>query len=293
MTPGPSGETALLEDPRCGFSLALPGRPTLEDPTAELPAHQARLLITDLGVHLRYRLDEVPMSPPQLGPIAIAFAQAYGINRSTGPVRVGSAEPAKVAVWGGGAFAASIYPLRVPDDGCDTEEVVVAMRAAPGGKSWAVYLTKRFASATMSPLDWTSFNSAVTGSLAWYPEAASRAVPQVWPDSAVVEDGLPLRLKPAWSERVAPAAEALGKVANPAELLELSNKLARLGAGGEPPTTAMTDERRQIYLDFIATASPNEALTRAVTQLFDGLTSAHDLRGWVLFVQRVCRHPLS
>jgi hypothetical protein len=293
LTPGPAGDTALVVDPRCGFSLAIPGHPELRDPEtgAGIPVHHARVAVADLGIELRYRLDDLPVPAPKPGLMAAAFAEAYARNRTAQEVQVAPADMTRLGAWGGAALAATLYPLRETDGGRDMEEILIALRAAGPAGTWAVHLTKRFQSAAMSPIDWSSWNSAVTASMLWDPEHPASELPRLFPDSDVLEPGFPLRLKPKWAERVDAMGKELVRYARPEQLADVYKKLARLAGGGEAPTTPVDDERRKIFTDYLGNVAPNDELWDILTAEFKGVATAHDMRGYVLFFHAALRAP--
>jgi hypothetical protein len=285
-TPGTSAETMLFTDPRCGFSFAVPGHPSLHeaDSAAGVPPHQARVVAGDLGVELRYRLDDGPYVPNRPEIIAAAFAEAYAKDRSAAPVNVQPADPRRLGAWGGAAWVTYLYPLRAPDGGLDVEEIFVGLReaaGAPGG--WIVYLSKRFAARKVHPVDWQTFTTAVTGSLRWDPSGAERAVPVLLPPSAFFEPGLPLRLRKEWADRVDQTAAAIAGNLVPARVRELAQRIGLLAGGGDPPSMPVDAQRREAYRGVIGAEAPNPAV-REILLAHAEFATTHDVRGWVYFI---------
>jgi hypothetical protein len=303
LTAGASGDTALVEDARCGFSFAVPGHPVLEPAPGggaprqgqagaeTAPAFDAALLVSDLGVRIRLRLDLLPMASPRPSALAAALAQTYAKNRTASEVHVTVADAARINLWGASGAASSLYTLpRTGGDDCDVEEVLALVRPSLPSNTWAVYLTKRFASRDLGGLQWAVFNAAVAGSIRWDPARPERAVPVLYPPSAIVGDGLPLRLTPEWAERVGAFAAELVQAASAPELAEIGKKLARLASGSDPPSERVDPARRDVYRQFLGSIAPSEDVRSLLARRLDDVHSAHDLRGYTLFcLQAIAR----
>jgi hypothetical protein len=275
---GESGDTVLFSDPSCGFSFAVPGHPALTD---------AGIEVADLNAALGYRLVEGPLIANRPDIIAAAYAQAHVKDRSSRPMQVQPTDSGYMPAWGGSALCTVLYPLRAAEDGYDIEELVIALRSAEGkAGGWAVYLSARFSSGRTNPVDLASFTSAVNCSMRWEPGAPARAVPQLFPDSDILEPGLPLRLKPKWIERIAPTTAELARVVKPGEAAGLFGRLGMLAGGPEAPTTVVDDARQRAYRGVIHSLARSGVIAEHLLSQFE-VATVHDVRGWVMFVMKV------
>lgn len=273
-------EAGLLVDPGSGFSMALPGHPyqtvTLEHP--EVPRHDARVMIKDVPVEVRCRLDARP-EDMKAAPLAVALAQAFASNRSQGKINVQPAQEAQRRAWGVEAAASVIYPLkRFDPSGADTEEVLVLIR-----DQRVMTITRAFPGAFTDSLRWTLFNTASNGSIAWTGDGEPpEAPPVIWPESTFLKPGVLGVLRP---ERRAQAL-TLSKTLSTTLIQRVAPRLETLLFGSEPPSTPLDATMRRFMGDYLLEVFEGTDAAALILTCLPELHNAHDSRGLALMLLR-------
>lgn len=280
---GNDDETALLVDPRCGFSQALPGHPGFARPTAEGPRHEARVVLEDVPVVVRYRLDPLPggATPASL---AVGLTMAYASTRAGHPRQITAADSDRLASWRVEGAASSTYPLKTAEPDGDHESVTFLVRAV-GGATHAMMIAQQFAIARVDPFIWNLFSSAAFAALDWNPEAPASVVPRLWPPSRFLRPGLSGALFPEQLARV----DALRRrmVFGPGEAEASRARLVALTCGSEPPAAPVDAAARRLYVNYLSDVIADEAAVGTVRELLDEVVHAHDLRGLARLLLRV------
>jgi hypothetical protein len=275
LRPDTDGETALVIERRSGFTQAMPGHPALAAPTPEGPRHDARLLLADAPIAVRYRLDRLPAGM-QPGPLAQSLTLAYAKERAGEDPLVSAADAARCEAWGVQAAASSVYPLKAEDPDGDYESVSVLTRPLDDATA-AMVITYRFPSRAVSPVHWALFSSGAQVGLSWNPGAIPDGVPRIWPESAYLRPGVRGELWPARQAQ----ADALRSqlVITPAEVAALRVRLLRLVGGGEASGNPVDLGQREIYRMYLADVVADRAADEAMRDVLADVHVAHDLRG--------------
>ncbi len=270
-------ETGLLVDPQNGFSMALAGHPyqtvTLQHP--ELPRHDARVMIKDVPVEVRLRVDPRPESI-QATALAGALAQTFAANRTRAEaLQIQPAQETQRRSWGVEAAASAIYPLkRFDPSGADTEEVLVLVHAQK-----VMTITRSFPGAFTDSLRWTLFNTASNGSISWKPqEQPPSTPPALWPPSTFLEPGVHGRLKP---DRRA-QARALGSTLPSTLIQKVAPRLETLLYGSEAPAYRLDEPTRRFMGDYLLEAFDGTAAVGFIKAHLPQVHNAHDSRGLAL-----------
>jgi hypothetical protein len=272
-----SGETGLLSDGRCGFTQLLPGRPALVAPAGDGPRHEARVLLSDAPIDVRYRLDRLP-DARQPASLARVLAQAYMAERAAEACAPALAGGARILAWGVDAAASAIYPLRRAGAAGDTEAITVLVRR----EGLAMVVTQVFPSSEVPPALWARFSSAAQ--VSWREGPPPGEVPRAWPESALLGPGLRGDLSPGARARV----PALRAVLARADLGALRPRLHGLLGGGEPPATELDDAARAALAGYLLDAAPGAA-GHALRSLLAAVRTSHDLRGAALLLLEATR----
>lgn len=276
-----SGETGLLVDRDCGFSVAFPGHPH-RTPILnhdDVPSHDARVMIKDIPVEIRMRVDKRPEGI-QATPLAIALAQTFAGNRTRSEIKVSPAQEKQRKLWTVEGAASTMYPLKTFDpSGADSEEVLVLVR-----ENHVVTLTKSFAGAFTDSTRWTLFNSACAGSIRWNPRKVAKQVPHLWPRSTFLDPGIQGTLPEI---RRAEARALTTRLPRSPELLkEAFPRLDTLIHGSEPPWDPFDEDLRTFVGRYLSEVFDRTAIRAYVEQEMARLQCAHDMRGLALILRK-------
>jgi hypothetical protein len=280
-------EVGLLVDERCGFSMSLPGHPyqTVTLQAERVPRHDARVVIKDVPVEVRLRLDSRPEGI-KAAPLASALVQSFASVRSRSPLRVTPAREAVRRAWGVEAAASALYSLSNFDpSGADTEEVLVLVHAAQ-----VMTVTRSFPGAFTDNLRWTLFNSASNSSLRWAPDAPSPREPaSLWPQSTFLLPGVLGLLRPERRQQ----ARDLGQALDGALLKALSPRLETLLYSSEPPTQEVEPSTRRHLEDYLLEVAQGSALEGYIKAEMPQVRCAQDTRGLALVLLLACGQAAS
>jgi hypothetical protein len=303
------GETRLYVDRRCGFAVAVPGRPELlATDLVPRPVRHAALRLGDAPIEVGFRLDELPttMAPATLVPALVAtYARAEGAG-----ARVSIAPPEQAERWGAEAAASAIYAPAARDaSGADVVEVTMLARRHEKLVQ-VMIVTKRFPQRAVSPFVWASFNSAMMAQLAWrepLPEAAASP----WPESDWARPGIALELLPAKASigatlralaardhntlrpltgrlSLAPVTQRAChlrslETADAASLVPgLASALPRVALPGAPPSQPLDDRARGEVLERLRRLVRTDEQELFLAETVARLTTVHDLRAVAL-----------
>lgn len=273
-------ETGLLSDPASGFSMAIPGHPyqsvTLDHP--QVPRHDARVMVKDVPVELRFRRDPRPEAI-KAAPLAVALVQSFASNRCESQINLQPAQEAQRRAWGVEAAASAIYPLkRFDPSGADTEEVLVIVHAQR-----VMTITRAFPGAFTDSLRWTLFNTACNGSISWGPVGASpEAPPTLWPESAFLRPGVHGVLHPPRRAQALALARTL-----PSTLIErVAPRLETLLYGSESPTTVIDASMRRFMGDYLLEVFEGTDASKLIQDSLPEVHNAQDSRGLALLLLR-------
>lgn len=278
LLPDATGETVLVRDRRSHFTQAVPGHPGRAPAEDEGPRHDARLVLADAPITVRYRLDSLPagMEP---GPLAHTLTLAYAMNRTCGMPRVTSAGGERWEAWGVLGAAASEYRLAQRAADGDHESVTVLVRSTDDALL-AMVVTYRFPSATVSPIQWTLFLSAASAGIDWSPARSRDRAPNLWPESTYLRPGIGGELCAARLAEVESLRARL--VMAPGEREELRSRLVRLASGSEAPASPVSPETLGMCGMYLGEILGDGAARSAVGQALAEIRVAQDLRGAAL-----------
>jgi hypothetical protein len=287
LTPNATGETALYEDRRVGFSHAIPGYPRAlqSTPSPIEPAVDTLIGLGDIPVTLRYRVDQPQLQAASAVDYAVRAAQTYVVGRTRVQHPVSPARADQVASWAVEAAAVARYPLPQPDAfGADFEELYVLVRQAV-----AMVVTVRYPSQQMDWLRQALFTTAMQGSFLWDPQRF-RYAPTIWPQSAFLEPGLDASLTPHKCEVLQQITPTLGALAT-AEKEALSSVLGALVGREEPPWASVAPEALGAHAQSLVACSAEPRYQAIVRQAAGEVRTAHDLRGLAVLLGRAMNGP--
>lgn len=272
-----SDETRLLTHPS-GFSIAIPGHPSLVDqiPPAP-PAYDAIVTLGDQRMQLGVRFDAVSTTT-DLAALTLTLAAAYGKGR-------GNADP-NVRKLGskitpaGASSATSTYPL----EGGELESLFVIVRPTAAQTLAVLYLTIRYTTSDITPIRWASFRSAMLSTLRWDSSTsptsgAATSVPALWPtDSAFAKPGVTMRFTDAaWA--IAQAKAARLPTLDDAVMTALVQRLIELSVTDDPPRHPQVPYALGMITQQLAMIAPTAAVEPLVENI-DDIKTTHDLRAW-------------
>ncbi len=273
---GAEDETRLLRERSSGYSLPLPGHPSLTPPppaSNESPRYDCIVKLRDIAAEYGFRLDDLPtaLDPKEL---AKALATAYA-NRRSGRTPFVKPLPdyARPTSSPGGAHA--IYPLL--DAEPSMEQLCVIMHPSPTGW-WALYFTTRFRSADVNSIKWGHLRASVIDRHEWDPIHPRETAPTLWPPSAFALPSAALELTDvACQEAIAKAAD-VGPL-TPTQVTAVADVLREICQTDQSPSTEAVPMR----IDTLKTRITMSAPTKAAQVLLRNLDQCHnmlDLRGW-------------
>lgn len=282
LLPNPSGETALYQDRRAGFSHALPGYPRALSPipTPVEPVIDTLVGLAEIPVFVRYRLGAPQVQAASAVDYAVQAAQAYAAGRVGGYPGVVPARPDQAARWMVEAGALTSYPLPQADPfGADFEELIVLVRHAT-----AMAVTIRYPRAQMDWLRQAFLSSAIKNSLLWDPQRGAYA-PTIWPESAFLEPSVNGALNAHKSHVVGQIAPTIGALSMP-EKEAVSAALGAIVSREEPPWAPATPELLTPQIDALLGCSYNPHFQAIVRQAAGEVRTMHDLRGLCVLLGR-------
>jgi len=271
----PEDETRLLLHRGCGFSIAIPGHPTLTTPSQPSPRYDTLVTLSDLRIELGFRLDQLPTGTEPRA-LALTLATAYASERTDERPRP-DALPPPLRARGADAAVRVSYAVRGHEP-ATIELLVVTVRRHDRGL-WALYLTARHAVPDLNPVQWANVRAALLGHQHWEPAAPRTEATRVWPAaSAFAELAAPLTLSAhAWSEAQHKAA-AIGPLEDH-QTERLVRLLVDVANGDQPPAVEIPDVLRQMIARQIIECGPARA-AETICRDLDSATTAHDLRAW-------------
>jgi hypothetical protein len=278
LLPDATGETVLVLDRRSHFTQAVPGHPGRAPAEDESPRYEARLVLADAPITVRYRLDSLPTGM-QPGPLAHTLTLAYAVNRAAGMPRVTSARGERCEAWGVLGAASSEYGLAQRAADGDHESVTVLVRSTDDALL-AMVVTYRFASAAVSPIQWTLFLSAASAGIDWRPAAPTDRAPNLWPESTFLRPGIRGELFPSRRAEVESLRARL--VMAPGEREALRSRLTRLVSGSEAPASPIAPDTLEMCGTYLGETLGDGAARSAVGQVLAEIRVAQDLRGAAL-----------
>jgi hypothetical protein len=264
-------ETRLVVD-ETGFSVPLPGHPTLGAVFLDGPPNYDVIVkLGDAGVEHGFRRDDLP---PGNDPRALAQALslAYGTNRAASPPRPRPI-PDRLRP-GTGAGAQVTYPLR--DEPEPTiEQLWLLLRPTPSGFA-ALYHTTRFRTADLNILQWAHLRSLVLGQHRW--DEPRTTAPSLYPPSAFALPTARLDLTDAaWAEAQAKAADVGALTTD--QTTALADVLLELAQTDDPPAQTLIPPQLQLTMRKIAMVGPSKAAEVLLRNL-EACKTAFDLRAW-------------
>ncbi|HEV7556073.1 MAG TPA: hypothetical protein VGO00_11485, partial [Kofleriaceae bacterium] len=218
-------ETRLIRHP-CGYSIAVPGHPSITAAPAPPPNYDTVVTLADEPMQLGFRLDALPAgSEPTALAQTLALAYATGRGATAPKARsLGSSITPK-----GAAAASTLYPV-----GEQLENLVVLVRPRADGID-VIYMTARYATKDITPIRWAAVRAALLTSQAWDPTAPRTTAPALWPtESTFALPGVTMRFtEAAWAEAQAKARE-IGALADD-QTAELIQRFVELSNNDDPP----------------------------------------------------------
>jgi len=266
-------ETRVLVDRASGYSVPLPGHPSLAATPDGTPTYDAVVTLGDVAAEHGFRRDDLPAGTEPRA-LAQALATAYGTNRAASPPRV---RPIADRLRPGtDAGAQATYPLRdMPDP--TIEQLWVLVREAPAGLH-ALYHTTRFRTADLNILQWAHLRSLILDKHHWDPAALRTAVPAMYPSSALAVPSAKLDLTDAaWAEAQAKAAD-IGPLADE-QTAALTDLLLEVAQTDDPPGMKLIPPQIQLYMRKFAMCGPSKA-AEALLRNLETCQTAFDLRAW-------------
>ncbi len=266
-------ETRVLADDS-GYSVALPGHPSLAPAPEGSPRYDVIVTLSDVRVEHGFRRDELPAGT-EARALAQALATAYATNRAASPPR---ARPIGEKLRPGTvAGAQATYPLRDTAADPAIEQLWVLVRAVPSGFQ-VLYHTTRFRTAELNILEWAHLRSLMVDQHRWDPAPARRTAPAIYPASAFALSSAKLDLTDAAWREAAAKAEDVGAL-TPEQVKALADLLFELAQSDDPPMQALIPAQIQIYSQRIAMAAPSRAACALLRNL-ETCRTVFDLRAW-------------
>lgn len=275
LLPSPSGETALYQDRRAGFSHALPGYPRALSPipTPVEPVIDTLVGLAEIPVYLRYRLGQPIAQAASAVDYAVQAAQAYAGGRVGGYPTIVAARPDQAARWMVEAGALTSYALPQPDPfGADFEELIVLVRHAT-----AMAVTIRYPRSQVDWLRQALLTSAIHNSLLWDPQRGAYA-PTIWPESAFLMPSVNGALNGHKVHVVAQIAPTIAALAMP-EKEAVSAALGAIVQREEPPWAPLPPDQLAPHINALLGCSYNPNYQAIVRQAAGEVRTMHDLRG--------------
>ncbi len=271
---GDADETRLLRDRTTGYSVAIPGHPTITSPPATGPRYDVVVALRDLPAQLGFRIDDLPTSldPREL---ARALATSYATTRaakppSLKPISEHMRPPTSTA------GAQSVYPLADVTDPA-MEQLWVVLHPSPTGV-WALYHTTWFRTADVNTFQWGHLRAAMIYQHAWDREHPRDVAPSIWPPSTITKPTANLDLTDeAW--RVAESkAHDVGPI-GAAEVVEIGDILRTEVQSDQSPRAEVVEMRADTIRGKIRRSAPPRVADVLLADL-DQCHTMHDLRGW-------------
>lgn len=276
------GETGLYADLRCSFTMGIPGHPTLHPPAPTAgqsePAYDSLVVLADLPVALRFRLNSLPEDPaPTFAP---GLVRTFALNRCRAqfPLTVHAAAPEQCQRFGVDAAASCAYPLAASDDqGSDSEEALVLLRHRQ-----IMLITKRFDSRRTPAVAWSLFSAAAAAALVWGDTSPACAVPALWPHSDYLLPGVTGQLRAELTTTAEHLRAVLDLPPEPKQLL--TDRLKKFLHGSDLPGTLVSSDERRMYLYALTRDIASEAQELALEAAMSPIRTIHDLRGFAILV---------
>lgn len=282
FTPASFDRHAQLFDPRCGFSVGIPGFPVDEREPAltGLPRHEIFLADDRDQIALLYQRDVIPAGP-QPGPLALALATAVVTNRGGDPASVRAVPASWLQRFRAAGAAMASYQAKASG----LREDLLVLRQ---GES-VVYLYKLSSGAT-HPFRLKLYSVAVDNSICFVaPGDPAPAPPQLFPrDSDFLGWGLKLELVGfaedlAERARDAPTADDARRA--------LWTRLDQLLGGSEPHTQVVSEMERETLTTYLTDAVSDPVMQAVLRDGMARVKTAFDLRG-LLFALRPAVGPV-
>jgi hypothetical protein len=263
-------ETRLLVDDT-GYSVPLPGHPSLGAIPEGPPTYDVIVTLGDAGVEHGFRRDAIPTGNEPRA-LAQALSLAYATNRAASP-----AKPRPIADRlrpGTVAGAQVTYPLRdAPEP--TIEQLWLLLRPAPSGFA-ALYHTTRFRTADLNVLQWAHLRSLIVDQHRWGEPRTT--VPSLYPASAFALPAARLDLTDAaWAEAQAKAAD-VGALTSE-QTTALADVLLEIAQTDDPPAQALIPPQVQLYMRKVAMVGPSKTAEVLLRNL-EACKTAFDLRAW-------------
>lgn len=282
FTPASFDRHAQIFDPRCGFSVAIPGFPVDERKPAlsGLPRHEIFLADDRDQLALVYQRDVVPAGP-QPGPLALALATAVVTNRGGDPASVRAVPASWLQRFGAAGAATASYQAKTSG----LREDLLVLRQGEA----VVYLYK-LSSGSTHPFRLKLYSVAVDNSICFVaPGDPAPAPPQLFPrDSDFLGWGLKLELV-GFAADLAERARAAPTVDD--ERRALWTRLDQLLGGSEPHTQVVSEMERETLTTYLTDAVGDPAMQAVLRDGMARVKTAFDLRG-LLFALRPAVSPV-
>lgn len=265
-------ETRLLVD-ETGYSVPLPGHPSLVAAPEDLPRYDVLVRLADVNVEHGFRRDDVPTGNDPRA-LAQALAIAYGTNRAASPPKPrpipDRLRPGTVA------GSQATYPLRDVSEPT-IEQLFILVRPAPSGFV-VIYHTTRFRTADLNILQWAHLRSLSIAGHHWDPAQPRTTAPSLYPPSAFALPTARLDLTDAaWAEAQAKAAD-VGALSTE-QTTALADVLLEIAQTDDPPAQVLIPPQVQLYMRKVAMVGPSKAAEVLLRNL-EACKTAFDLRAW-------------
>lgn len=268
-------ETRLLLDEATGYSVSLPGHPTLTNVPDGLPRYDAVISLRDVAVEHGVRIDVVPSAVDPME-LARALVTAYAKNRSALEVNPNVKPITQRLRPGTTGGAQAIYSLRDTQQPT-MEQVWVLIRPCASGY-WALYHTTRFRNDDVHIFRWAHIRASIIDQHHWDPDSARSVAGDIWPSSLIALPSVKLDLTElGWSEAGAKAHD-MGPLSNE-EALGLLAILRDVAQTDEPPRTPVLPPTIQILANRISMHGTTRAAAAMLRNL-EQCKSVLDLRAW-------------
>ncbi len=268
-------ETRLLRERTTGYSLAIPGHPTLIPIVDEGPRRDAVIQLRAIPARLGFRIDDLPtaLDPKQL---AAALATSYAAARADKAPFI-KPLPSMMRPASSTCGAHAVYPLR--DAGEPTlEQLWIVIRPSPSGM-WALYHTTWFRTADVNSIQWGHLRASMVDQHEWDPAQPREVTPQIWPPSTIGKPSAKLDLTDeAWREARAKAAE-LGALAPP-QVTAVGDVLREMAQTDQSPSTEAVEMRLDTMRVRVSMSVPPQA-ARVLLRNLGQCHTMLDLRAWI------------
>jgi hypothetical protein len=284
LLPAADPDCGVLGDRRLGFSLILPGCPTLGEvktaPGSE-PSLEATVTFAELPIVLQLRVHKPPAARDPRS-LLEGFIRTYTASRTPSLAKIRNIEAEQLSRWRVEAAASTQYKLsmRMSHNG-ESEDLLVLCR-----QGQLLTLTRRFVAERLVPLSGTLFTAALYGTLSW-DGAPPPVAPRLWPESRFLGAGISGRLTAACrplAERLSPIFEM-----DADDAAALGVRIEPLIAGHDAPATALGSDAILQVTHRLTQVCPRPPQEDAITELLRDVRTAHDLRGVALLLLHILK----